>query len=96
MEKQKHVKEKFLEGIIYLIYIVSQPLSRQVFKCTRTHEAPNAPFLLPSHSSCIRAIWLWDKLEDQQYTVPYSKYDSYSIVQSSSTYFIQQGIINLV
>lgn len=31
MEKQKHVKEKFLEGIIYLIYIVSQPLSRQVF-----------------------------------------------------------------
>lgn len=31
MEKQMHVKEKFLEGIIYLIYIVSQPLSIQVF-----------------------------------------------------------------
>lgn len=54
------------------------------------------PSLLPSHSSCVRTIWLWDKLEDQQYTVLYSKYDSYSSVQSTSTYFIHQRIINLV
>jgi hypothetical protein len=42
MEKQRYVKEKFLEGIIYTMHIVSRPHPAQAFRSTRIHEAPNA------------------------------------------------------
>lgn len=44
MEKQRHVKEKFLEGIIDMKHIVSWP---HPVRDLRTHEAPKAHYLLP-------------------------------------------------
>lgn len=55
-----HARDKCLEGIIYMIYIVSQSLPIQVFQSTRTQEVPNAPTLPPSSFSYLRAIWLWE------------------------------------
>lgn len=61
MEKQRYVKKKFLEGVIYMMHIVSWPDPVQAFRSTRTREAPNANDLFPispvSEPSDFGTVW---------------------------------------